>query len=593
MNTITVIRALIRETLLLEDRVQDLIDTDETGNLWSAREMGITQIAGLTWLKSLIDKGIVGDRGEPLADVVPVIKLFFKQGMSDRLNRAGLPTDIMKYPNPGELRRSIESLGASKGEQKKAVKQAETDVIYESDNFVVVMPRSTASACFYGKGTTWCTAATEGTNLFLTYVGSGRGIILYHIMKKGGDSRVDPSSKINLATIKGKPHFSSDHGGLSVDASNNGLTQEKYNSILGDEAQAVLDKITAHSASLGNKHPAAKEVDASVANLAAWKAKTDKMPEEVYNDYITFAFKGRSPDRDILAAAELDPRTSGSSLYEIFASPNYDTASLVNTIQKAKDVRDPGAYAAIIGLAEKPNASFEELKSALDAVQKMKGGHTYAARFYKNPAIPAEALIEKYREQGPGSMSALGYIALNPSLPDDFIMEVFKEAFDPKYTPTTLKAQEFMVSVAKSRKGDIDYETLLWDAVKDPRSEAFQSSQFYSNVAKAIALHSGNPNHLEDVAESAMRGRLAKIGYEDTRFRILLDIIQNGATPKSLIQRIINEESSTLVTMNAEAYLADPANYDEDEVKAAHRKKYPDEYYDDEGDERGYDDDDY
>ena len=594
MLRLSILRALIRESLLLEDRVQDLIDTDETGNLWSAREMGVTQIAGLTWLKSLIDKGIVGDRGEPLADVVPVIKSFFKQGMSDRLNRAGLPTDIVKYPNPSELRRSIESLGTSKGEQKKAVKQSETDVIYESDNFVVVMPRSTASACFYGKGTTWCTAATEGTNLFLTYVGSGRGIILYHIMKKGGDSRVDPTSKINLATIKGQPYFTSVHGSLSVDASNNGLTQEKYNAILGDEAQAVLDKIVAHSASLGNKHPAAKEVDASVANLAAWKAKTDKMPAEVYNDYITFAFKGRTPDRDILAAAELDPRTTGSSKYEIFANPNYDSASLVKTIQQSKDVSDPGTYAAIVGLASKPNASYEELKSAIESVQKMKGGNTYAARFYQNPAIPAEVLIEKYREQGPASMSALDYIALNPNLPDDFIMEVFKEALDPKYTPTTLKAQEFMVDVARSRKGDIDYETLVWDAVKDPKSAgAFQSSQFYSNVAKAIAMHSENPSLLEDVTESAMRGRLARIGYEDARVRILLNIIQNSTTPKSLIQRIINEESSTLVVMNAEAILTDPANYDEDDIKEEHKNKYPEEYYDDEGDERGYDDDDY
>ena len=592
MLRLSILRALIRESLLLEDRVQDLIDTDETGNLWSAREMGVTQIAGLTWLKAMIKKNLVGDMGEPLADVIPDIKAFFRPGTVERIKKLGGYTDIMQYRTPSDLRNTILSISAPGGEV--SVDPNDADIVYDkkSSPYQVVMPRTVKGSCKYGADG-WCTTRTDQGNLFLHYVGSGRGIILFYILLKGANPRSNPNARLAVSTIKGKPHFDASFGGLSVDGANRGLTRSKFDEILGAEAQPILDAIVAHAASIGNQHPAAKEVDASVANLAAWKAKTDMMSAEVYNDYITFAFKGRTPDRDILAAAELDPRTTGSSKYEIFANPNYDSASLVKTIQQSKDVSDPGTYAAIVGLASKPNASYEELKSAIESVQKMKGGNTYAARFYQNPAIPAEVLIEKYREQGPASMSALDYIALNPNLPDDFIMEVFKEAIDPKYTPTTLKAQEFMVDVARSRKGDIDYETLVWDAVKDPKSAgAFQSSQFYSNVAKAIAMHSENPSLLEDVTESAMRGRLARIGYEDARVRILLDIIQNGATPKSLIQRIINEESSTLVVMNAEAILTDPANYDEDNIKEEHKNKYPEEY-DDEGDERGYDDDDY
>ena len=595
MLRLSILRALIRESLLLEDKVQDLIDTDETGNLWSAREMGVTQIAGLTWLKSLIDRGIVGDRGEPLTDVVPVIKSFFKQGMSDRLNRAGLPTDIVKYPNPGELRRSIESLGTSKGEQKKAVKQGETDIVYESDNFVVVMPRSTASACYYGKGTTWCTAATEGANLFLTYVASGRSIILYHIMRKGGDSRADPSAKVNLATVKGKPYFSGSHGGLSVDAANNGLTEAKYNAALGEEAQAVLDKIVAHSAALGNKHPAAVEVDAAVASVGAWKAKTGKMNNEVYNDFVSFAFKDRTPSREVLMEALNDPRTTTASKYYIYESPNFDTALLLNVLEQSSDPSFNEINPSLIALSNKQNVTYEEIQRAIEATKKLKGGDLYGARLYKNPAIPAEVLIEKYREASTGSMNALGHIALNPNLPDDFIMQILGEALDP-YTPATLKAQKFMVDVARSRSGDKNYERIIWDALNDPKSRnAFQYIRFYTDLATSIALHSEDVSLIEEVAESVLNGRLSRASsvYDSDKSRILLEIIANGAAPDSLIKHIAKEKEgyNTRIVMHAEARLKDPAGYDVDAVDEAHKEEYPEEY-DDEGDRRSsyYDD---
>lgn len=563
------LRQLIRESLLLEDRIQDLIDTDPSGALMTARDMGVTHIGGLTWLKSMIDKRIVGDTGEPIADVVPAVMSFFKQGMSDRLNRAGLPTDIMRYKNPGELRQAIESLGASKGEQKKAVKQGETDVVYESDNFLVVMPRSTASACFYGKGTTWCTAATEGTNLFLSYVGSNRGIILYHILKKGADSRVDPGSKINVATVKGKPYFSTQHGGLSVDAANAGLTEEKYNRILGDEAQPILDAIIAHSTKLGNKHPAAKEVDAAVASLAAWKAKTDKFDAEVYNDFISFAFKERMVSRDILEAALNDPRLKDNSKYYIYESPNFDNDTLINILKSSGGT---SLNAAMSSLSSKKDLTYEQLQQAIEILKGKEYSDFNIARLYQNPNIPVDDLIATYNTK---NGIYIDWIAKNPNLPDDFIQSKIQEAIG-SYTPSQPKAQNFIIALARGRS---EYARQLWDAVKNSRALVNGFSQLRFKVAESIASTSEDPQLLKDITYSVLTGPIRQAAKDETRKDILRSVILNGATSDDVIQELANNSENTFIEMLAQARLDDP-NFNEEDVEDAHKEAYPEEYED-------------
>ena len=590
---ISILRALIRESLLLEDRIQDLIDTDPTGNLWSARELGVTHIGGLTWLKSMIDKNLVGDRGEPIADVAPVVVSFFKQGMSDRLNRAGLPTDIMRYKNPGELRQTIDTLGASKSAQKKAVKQSETDIVYESDTFLVVMPHTTASSIFYGKGTTWCTAATEGMNLFLSYVGSGRGIILYYIIRKDGDSRADPSSKVCLATVKGKPHFSSQHGGLSVDAANNGLTEEKFNSALDDEAPIILDKIVKHTAKIGNSHPAAQQVDKAIANIATWKATTDKLGNDEYNDFISFAFKDRAPSRDILESALNDPRIKNNSKYYIYNSPNFDTALLLSNLEKVKDMWDSEANALLTGLSQKSNITYEELQRAIEIVKTKKNNQMAADKLYQNPNMPTEVLIDAYKNPN-NSSYMLTFIASNPSLPDDFIMKELDVATGVDQSPDARrrmqKAQKLMVDISRSYGKHPGFERIIWDAVQGMNVTDYLQKYFHLNVAESIAMTSEDPQFLAEVADAVLNGKLSRYYLGDTLKKVKRWLIMNSVTPDSVIKTLANENyaSSTLIMMLAQARLDDP-NFSEEDVEEAHKREYPDEYDDDRGD-RDYDD---
>lgn len=52
------------------------------------------------------------------------------------------------------------------------------DEVYKDDSVRVIVPRDERAACFWGRGTRWCTAATRGTNYFNTYNQQGPLYIL-------------------------------------------------------------------------------------------------------------------------------------------------------------------------------------------------------------------------------------------------------------------------------------------------------------------------------------------------------------------------------------------------------------------------------
>ena len=366
----------------------------------------------------------------------------------------------------------------------------------------------------------------------------------------------------------GKPYFSSQHGGLSVDASNNGLTEAKYNAVLGGEAQPVLDAIVAHSAKLGNKHPAAKEVDATVASLATWKAKTDKFNEEVYNDFITFAFKDRMVDRDILEDALNYPRLKNNSRYYIYESPNFDAEVLINLVKNAKGT---DANAAITSLSTKKDITYEQLLRAIENIKPQQYSEFHIARLYQNPAIPADALISAYNEK---SGNVIDFIARNPNLPDTFIQEKIQEAIGP-YTPSQPKSQNLITDIARSRP---EYAQPIWDMVKNSRVAAVGSELLKHKVAKAIAGTSEDEQLLREIAETAMSGTIRAVYYASCK-AILRSIITNGATPDDVIQDLAKNSNDTFIEMLAQARIDDP-NFNEEDVYDRHREEYPDEYDD-------------
>ena len=63
-------------------------------------------------------------------------------------------------------------------DKKKEEEKGTASKVYEDGNVLVVVPHDEAAACRYGRGTRWCTAATQGDNYFNYYNKQGKMYIL-------------------------------------------------------------------------------------------------------------------------------------------------------------------------------------------------------------------------------------------------------------------------------------------------------------------------------------------------------------------------------------------------------------------------------
>jgi hypothetical protein len=247
------LKQIIKEEyrLYTEGKAEDLVE--KFPELQPAYEAGIKNPQYLQWIQKR-------RAGEPVEDIIDIVKRF------DELKPRLAKKDIYAYKNPGELRIAIENLGASKRTQKRAEKQRltaeETTILGTFGDWIVAMPHTVESSCQLGKGTTWCTAATQSQNLFLSYVGRGdEDIILYYIMKKGANPRKDPTAKLSVGFVNGEPVLDGKYGGITVDAENNGITKEALTRILGDQFGPIMSAMKENASSISGKHPAKKQLE--------------------------------------------------------------------------------------------------------------------------------------------------------------------------------------------------------------------------------------------------------------------------------------------------------------------------------------------
>ena len=183
---------LNEEQLLIEGRIEDvkkkypdldekglldiLIDKDPSGNqkylAWAAKQLAQRE-----------------DAGKGTADYAAAnIELYHRL-------RAHIPSeykDINSIKNLLDLERVASSAYQKKAEKDrlKAVEakykeeaKENSDVIYKDDDFLVVRPFNQGAACFWGRGSKWCIAATESENWYNKHVGEW-GKAFYFIFMK-------------------------------------------------------------------------------------------------------------------------------------------------------------------------------------------------------------------------------------------------------------------------------------------------------------------------------------------------------------------------------------------------------------------------
>lgn len=108
------------------------------------------------------------------------------------LRRDARSLDINAYESLQDLFRLLrpyvsELNPAQLSKAERAEIDAQTEVILDSEDLLVVSPKTEKASCFWGRGTQWCTAATDAENAFSQYTDdNGNGLFIFIDKKNPG-----------------------------------------------------------------------------------------------------------------------------------------------------------------------------------------------------------------------------------------------------------------------------------------------------------------------------------------------------------------------------------------------------------------------
>ena len=269
--------SLVRDMLLVESRkARDWIASlpeEERQAYQHAYKAGVQIESDLRWIQKVRE-------GEPVEDIIGDVLQFRKEKVQNALSGYNAPKDLSRYESVNELRKilgQIEDVDKQKENYGTAF-QSEDHVtrVDKIGNWEILMPLTPigSSACdISGKETTWCTTKRKGQNLFYSYVGRrNANIVLFYVMDYSRDP-IDPFKRQSEACVEdndarmcigyfnGYPRLEGETGGVSVDASNKGLTEDSLKKALGANYDNIMETMEDFAGAIGGKHPAKKVME--------------------------------------------------------------------------------------------------------------------------------------------------------------------------------------------------------------------------------------------------------------------------------------------------------------------------------------------
>jgi hypothetical protein len=394
------LKQIIKEelSLYLEGQAEDL--KDQFPELEPAYDAGIRNPQYLRWIQKR--RG-----GEPVEDVVDVVKRF--DAVKGRLKQAGKSPDIYSYQTAALLRQAIEELGASKTSERQRVKREELTYFGTYGDWAVFMPHTTQASIQLGKGTTWCTAATESKNHFLGYTARPDSTaILYYVIKRGADSRTDPTAKLCIGYKDGTIVIPSKNGGLSVTADNEGLTMDRLSNILGEQLEPILNVTEDSTASIGTNHPAKEVLRNAAKDPAASQRMTAGLNPERKTEQIDFLFNFYLEFISEEVSAMLTSQAGPGIRYKASRDPS----TPLEILTKLAEDRE---ISVRMNVAKNPSTSLELLaKLANDGYDGIR------VSVAENPSTPLELLAKLADDENPLVRMS---VAKSPSTPLELLIK--------------------------------------------------------------------------------------------------------------------------------------------------------------------------
>ena len=174
---------------ITQEIFNDIVNTDKiTSNLENGKIGNYAK-----WLLNLYKKNNL--KLEDLYKAEEYLPVFDKLSKANKLEIK----DINKYKSLADLYNVIaDYVGNDKTISKQdEIRKEKSGIkkIYEDNRFLVIQPLTEEAACYYGKGTQWCTASTNGNNMFNYYNSKGP---LYIIMDKTKRNKVGDYEKYQI-----------------------------------------------------------------------------------------------------------------------------------------------------------------------------------------------------------------------------------------------------------------------------------------------------------------------------------------------------------------------------------------------------------
>ena len=174
------------KTILLEGRVEDVYTKRISGESPQIEKIYYDEIVPgsasinpnhkyLDWItKNWSPTDVEGDEiTHNLKEILLAVSKFDTQNQRLKIK------DLNQYKNLDQLFDTLQKLGQT---ARRTVEISdEVDRIYEDNRFVVVVPKTHKSSCYYGAGTKWCTASKDTDSHFSNYKSGGE---LYYIIDK-------------------------------------------------------------------------------------------------------------------------------------------------------------------------------------------------------------------------------------------------------------------------------------------------------------------------------------------------------------------------------------------------------------------------
>jgi len=272
---------------------------------------------------------------EPLRDISPLIISF--DSAKNRKKLTGRDADINIYKTPGDLHRKLEELpDGSKIDFEAA--SGDVDKVYESENFVVLMPRSLDASCALGRGTTWCTARTKGENLFYRNIIDDE-VTLFYVLDKHDEKR-----KWSIGTVNGKVRPSKPNE-TTVNQDNKAFD---FQEVFDEESMDIQDAINNHAKKI-KEHPALRDVKKAMTSVPRFKKLIKGFRPDALAYFLeSIKYKKMNSTQEVTAYME---KVFNDNVIKLSKSPNFvtreDIAYRINTPADALRILAKDEYAGI------------------------------------------------------------------------------------------------------------------------------------------------------------------------------------------------------------------------------------------------------